>query len=100
MEVMWGTLQEFEVPGPVLWVIWSMHDHSESFVRIILCIVSIFLVGVGLHQGCYLSPILFLFLIDRIFGCSQDQELVGPGGPYRLHLCFVQMWRGIQSKHI
>ncbi|XP_066513109.1 uncharacterized protein [Hoplias malabaricus] len=39
-----------------------------------------FQVGVGLHQGCLLSPVLFIIFMDRIYRCSQVAEGVRFGG--------------------
>ena len=49
---------------------------SERCIRIIGTKSDLFSVGVGLCQGCPLSPILFVIFMDRISRCSRQEERV------------------------
>ena len=63
---LWGVLREYGVPGSLLRAVRSLYKQSESCVRILGTKSDSFPVGVGLRQGCPLSPILFVVFMDRI----------------------------------
>ncbi|KAK3565546.1 hypothetical protein QTP86_011913 [Hemibagrus guttatus] len=66
-EVLW-------VCGPLLRAVRSLYDRSRSLVCIASCKSELFPVHVGLHQGCPLSPVLFITFMDRISRRSQGLE--------------------------
>ena len=72
--VLWEVLREYGVRGSLLRAIQSLYSQSESCVRILGSKSDLFQVGVGLHQGCALSPILYVIYIDRISRCSCGME--------------------------
>ena len=71
-----GVLREYGVPGSLLRAIRSLYNQSDSCVRILGTKSNTFLVGVGLCQGCPLSPILFVIFMDRISRHSRGEESV------------------------
>uniref|UniRef100_A0A8C6MJS2 Reverse transcriptase domain-containing protein n=1 Tax=Nothobranchius furzeri TaxID=105023 RepID=A0A8C6MJS2_NOTFU len=77
---LWGVLREYGVPGPLIRAVRSLHDRCQSLVRVAGSKSGSFPVRVGLHQGCPLSPILFITFMDRISRCSQDVEGIHFGG--------------------
>ena len=74
--ILWGLLREYGVPWPLVRAIWSLNKQSESCVRILGTKSSTFSVGVGVRQGCPLSPILFVIFMDRISRRSRGEESV------------------------
>jgi len=74
--ILWGVLREYGVPGSLIHAIRALYKQSESCVRILGTKSSTFSVGVGLRQGCPLSPILFLIFMDRISRHSRVEESV------------------------
>ena len=52
--------------GSLLRAIQSLYSQSKSCVRVLRSKSDLFLMGVGLRQGCALSPILFVIYMDRI----------------------------------
>ncbi len=77
--VVWRVLREYGVRGPLLRAVLSLYDRSRSLVRIAGSKSDLFLVHVGLRQGCPLSPVLFIIFMDRISRRSQGPEGVGFG---------------------
>uniref|UniRef100_A0A8C6PMX5 Reverse transcriptase domain-containing protein n=1 Tax=Nothobranchius furzeri TaxID=105023 RepID=A0A8C6PMX5_NOTFU len=73
-------LQEYGVPGPLIRAVRSLYDRCQSLVRIAGSKSCSFPVRVGLHQGCPLSPILFITFMDRISRHSQGVEGIRFGG--------------------
>ena len=73
-EILWGVLREYGVRGALLRAIQSLYAQSESCVRILGSKSDSFPVGVGLCQGCSLSPILFVIFMDRISRRSRGEE--------------------------
>ncbi len=71
-----GVQWECGVSGLLLRVIHFLLNQSESCVRILSIKSNTFTVGVGLCQGCLLSPILFVIFMDRISRCSHGEECV------------------------
>ena len=72
--VLWGVLREYGVSDPLIWAVRSMYDRCQSLVRIAGNKSDLFSVRVGLRQGCPLSPILFITLMDTISRHSQGVE--------------------------
>ncbi|KAK3524458.1 hypothetical protein QTP70_029309 [Hemibagrus guttatus] len=72
--ILWEVLWEYGVRGPLLRAVWSLYNRSRSLVRIASCKSDLFLVYVGLRQGCPLSPVLFIVFMDRISRRSQGLE--------------------------
>ena len=73
-DVLWEELREYGVRGSLLRTIQSLYSQSESCVRILGSKSDLFQVGVGLRQGCALSPILFVIYMDRISRRSRGVE--------------------------
>ena len=59
--------------GFLLRAIQSLYTQSESCVRVLGSKSVSFPVGVGLRQGCALSPILFVIFMDRISRRSRGE---------------------------
>ena len=72
--VLWGVLQEYGVLDPLLRAVQFLYKWSKILVHIAGCKLDPFSVGVELRQGCPLSQILFITLMDRISRCSQGAE--------------------------
>ena len=72
--VLWGVLQEYGVPDPLIGAVRSLYDRCQSLVCIAGSKLDLFPVRVGLHQGCPLSRILFIIFMDRISRRSQGAE--------------------------
>ncbi|KAK3555889.1 hypothetical protein QTP86_029801, partial [Hemibagrus guttatus] len=72
--ILWEVLWEYGVRGPLLRAVQSLYKQSRSLVRIASCKSDLFLVHVGLRQGCLLSPVLFIVFMDRISRRSQGLE--------------------------
>uniref|UniRef100_A0AAQ4PNU2 Reverse transcriptase domain-containing protein n=1 Tax=Gasterosteus aculeatus aculeatus TaxID=481459 RepID=A0AAQ4PNU2_GASAC len=79
-EKLWEVLREYGVRGSLLGAIRSLYAQSESCVRVLGSKSKAFPVGVGLRQGCALSPILFVVFMDRISRCSRGEEGLQFGG--------------------
>uniref|UniRef100_A0A8C6P1M8 Reverse transcriptase domain-containing protein n=1 Tax=Nothobranchius furzeri TaxID=105023 RepID=A0A8C6P1M8_NOTFU len=77
---LWGVLQEYGVPGHLIWVVRSLYDRCQSLVRIAGSKSGSLPVRVGLRQGYPLSPILFITFMDRISRRSQGVEGIHFGG--------------------
>uniref|UniRef100_A0A8C6NQ68 Reverse transcriptase domain-containing protein n=1 Tax=Nothobranchius furzeri TaxID=105023 RepID=A0A8C6NQ68_NOTFU len=77
---LWGVLRENGVPGPLIRAVRSLYDRCQSLVHIAGSKSGSFPVRVGLHQGCPLSPILFITFMDRISRSSQGVDGIRFGG--------------------
>ena len=64
--LLWEVLKEYGVPEPLRRAIRSLYSKSQSCVRVLGIKSKPFTVGVGLRQGCVLSPLLFVVFMDRI----------------------------------
>ena len=53
----------YGVPDPLIRAVRSLYDRCQSLVRIAGSKSDVFPVSVGLHQGCLLSPILFIIFM-------------------------------------
>uniref|UniRef100_A0A8C2ZPF1 Reverse transcriptase domain-containing protein n=1 Tax=Cyclopterus lumpus TaxID=8103 RepID=A0A8C2ZPF1_CYCLU len=73
---LWGVLREYGVPDPLARAIRSLYACSRSCVRLLGSKSDTFPVGVGLRQGCPLSPVLFVTFMDRISRRSQGAERI------------------------
>ena len=71
---LWGVLREYGVSDPLIRAVRSLYDRCQIFVRIAVNKSDLFPVRVGLSQGCPLSPIQFIILMDRISRRSQGVE--------------------------
>ena len=68
---LWKVLQEYGVDGQLLCAIKSFYCRPEVCVRVNGKQSKPFHVGVGLRQGCVLSPLLFIVYMNWIDKCSQ-----------------------------
>ena len=72
---LWKVLQEYGVDGPLLRTIKPFYCRPEVCVRIVGGVGSQpFHVGVGLRQGCVLSPLLFIVNMNWIDKRSKADE--------------------------
>ena len=62
--------------SPLLRVFGSLYNRCESCVHILCSKSDLVSMGVGLHQGCPWSLILFVVLMDRVSRCSRGEERV------------------------
>jgi hypothetical protein len=76
---LWDTLVEYGINGPLLQAVESFYRQSQSSVRLLGNKSTPFTVGVGLRQGCVLSPLLFTIFMDRISRRSESEENVQYG---------------------
>jgi exonuclease III len=87
--MLWRVLQEYGVDGQLLKAITSLYDDCRSCVRVGGIKSTSFTVGVGLRQGCVLSPLLFIIYMDWIARRSQGCEGVRIGDQKIRHLLFA-----------
>ena len=73
---LWRVLQEYGVDGQLLLAIKSFYCQPEVCVRVNRMQSKPFHVGVGLRQGCVLSPLLFITYMNWIDRRSQTSECV------------------------
>ena len=78
--ILWEVLREYGVDGSLLGAIQSLYRRSMSLVHVAGNKSDLFPVGVGLRQGCPLSPVLFIVFMDRISRRSRGVEGVEFGG--------------------
>ena len=71
---LWKVFQEYGVDGQLLHAIKSFYCRMEVCVRVNGKQSKPFHVGVGLRQGCVLSPLLFIVYINWIDKCSQADK--------------------------
>ena len=71
---LWKVLQEYGVNGQLLRAIKSFYCRPKVCVRVNGKQSKPFHVGVGLRQGCVLSPLLFIVYMNWIDKCSQADE--------------------------
>ena len=71
---LWKVLQEYDVDGQLLRTIKSFYCRLEVCVRVNGKQSKPFHVGVGLRQGCVLSPLLFIVYMNWIDKCSQADK--------------------------
>ena len=71
---LWKVLQEYGVNGQLLRAIKSFYCRPEVCVRVNGKQSKPFHVGVGLRQGCVLSPLVFIVYMNWIDKCSQADE--------------------------
>ena len=76
---LWGVLQEYGIGGQLLQAIKSFYCQSEVCIRVNGKRSEPFHVGIGLRQGCALSPLLFIIYMNWIDKRSQTDEGVTIG---------------------
>ena len=74
LDKLWKVLQKYGVNGQLLRAIKSLYCRPEVCVRANGKQSKLFHVGVGLRQGCVLSPLLFIVYMNWIDKCSQADE--------------------------
>jgi hypothetical protein len=88
-EKLWKVLQEYGVDGQLLTAIRSLYECPEFQVRVNGVVSTPFKVGVGLRQGCVLSPLLFITYMDWIDRRSLGAEGVIVGEKKVSHMLFA-----------
>ena len=78
-EKLWKVLQEYGIDGHLLVAIKSLYRCSKVCVRVSSNKSKSFNVGVGLRQGCVLSPLLFIVYMNWIDRLSQVDKGVTIG---------------------
>ncbi len=63
-ELIWWCLREKGVPEGYVTIIQDMYNDCETLVSTRTWDTEYFHVGVGLHQGSALSPLLFILIMD------------------------------------
>ena len=71
---LWKVLREYGFDGQLLRAIKWFYSRPEVCVRVNGKQSKPFHVGVGLRQGCVLSPLLFIVYMNWIDKCSQADE--------------------------
>ena len=71
---LWKVWQEYGINGQLLRAIKSFYCWLEVGVRVNRKQSKPFHVGIGLRQGCVLSPLLFIVYMNWIDKCSQADE--------------------------
>ena len=72
-EVLWWTLMKKRVPIKYIDIIWDMYDGVVTNVRTCGGMTSDFSITIGLHQGCALSPFLFVIVMDEFTRAIQKR---------------------------
>ena len=75
---MWRVLSMYGINGKLLKVVQSLYERSEACVRVCREEGEWFRVGVGLRQGCVISPWLFNVFMDGVM--KEVRESVGDVG--------------------
>ena len=81
-EAMWHVLGMYGINGQLLKAVQSLNEKSEACVRVCREEGEWFEVGVGLRQGCVISPWLFNLFMDAVM--KEVREKAGDVG--------VTMW--------
>jgi len=76
---LWECLREYGIEEELIRAVQSLYDRCTACVQYNGVKSSPFTVGVGLRQGCVLSPILFITYMDRIVNRSRGRERVTIG---------------------
>ena len=64
--LIWAVLRWFGVPEALIEVVQAMYRDPRTTVRTAFGLSGMFPVGVGVHQGSALSPLLFILVMDYI----------------------------------
>ncbi|MHB9337741.1 RNA-directed DNA polymerase, partial [Fusobacterium pseudoperiodonticum] len=86
---LWGVLEEYEINGQLLAAIKSLYKCPKVCVRVNGIKSRSFTVGVGLRQGCVLSPLLFIIYMNWIDMRSRGGVGVEVGNCRVSHLLFA-----------
>ena len=76
---LWKVLQEHGIDGHLLMAIKSLYCQPEVCVRVNGKQSKSFHVGIGLRQGCVLSPLLFIIYMNWMYKLSRTDECVTIG---------------------
>ena len=77
-EAMWRVLGMYGINGQLLKAVQSLYENSEAYVRVCREEGEWFEVGVGLRQGCVMSPWLFNLFMDAVM--KEIREKAGDVG--------------------
>ena len=88
-DLLWECLSEYDVDQELIRAIKSLYKRCTACVRLNGVKSSSFTVGVGLRQGCVLSPLLFIVYMDRIVKRSRGLESVQIGNTAIARLLFA-----------
>ena len=88
-ELLWECLIEYGVDIELLQAIKSLYKQCSVCVRANGVKSTSFTVGIGLRQGCVLSPLLFIIFMDRIVKRSRGSECVKIGNVEVARLLFA-----------
>jgi hypothetical protein len=64
--VMWKTLSEYDIPPKILNLIKEMYEGFRCKVLHEGKLTENFIINTGVWQGCILSPVIFLLVLDRV----------------------------------
>ena len=64
--LIWAVLRWFGVPEALIEVVQAMYRDPKTTVRTAFGLTGMFPVGVGVHQGSALSPLLFILVMGYI----------------------------------
>jgi len=65
-EELWHCMRASDIPEPYVRAVHDMYQNSTTVIKTAVGTTDSFNVGVGLHQGSALSPVLFALIMDRL----------------------------------
>lgn len=75
-DLIWTALRSHEVPEIYVNIIRDMYNEATTRIRCVAGISNLFSVGVGVHQGSVLSPLLFNIVMNYITSNITDKLLL------------------------
>ena len=73
----WNILKHYGIPGKIIEIIKNMYQESRCAVRSEGKLGDWFEIITGVRQGCVLSPLLFLLVMDWVMRRSTEEEIYG-----------------------
>ena len=86
--LIWAVLRWFGVPEALIEVVQAMYRDPRTTVRTAFGLSGMFPVGVGVHQGSALSPLLFILVMDYM-----SKQVSGTD---QRSCCMQMMWHSKQ----